>query len=563
MNLRGQLLAIVILPILVVFSFSLYVHIKSWERFESQVQERSNSRSEEFKASFAMRQNISDAVGQALASNFHVRKAMETDDLDSLFNISSGFRDIEFLRIIFIDLENRVLLRNYDELRFGDILGFSPTKIGPQLISVDNKLSIGSLLPIKLDEVDLVGHVLVVFPLDKEGLQKLTKSINPNVGLSVNHENWYSESIDQSNRKNWTETKNEITFGSDKLEFTVFENFLTETRLVEDTVAMEVVQNLTLILLIVIAITFFLRRQVFTPINKLLKEVRKYGTEEKPEFYVSTSSSELYKVSEALQTIHDDLEEKKRKEAKLRDELIKDKEKLKRDNTLLQVLCHDLGTPLFVLKGAAHLLFDKLGLSKAEEELKTKMFRSINATEAIIRHVKDMMTIQSGKAVLTLEDVSLTSFVDNARFLFEEKLAEKNIQLLYEVTDKYIFRAEHTTFSNNVFNNIISNAIKFSPVDSNIMIRERLEGSRLIIEIEDQGVGIPDRIVKHLFAADKKTTTLGVNGETGTGFGMPVAHAYMEYFGGSIEVSTRTKEDYPNNSGTTFRLVLAGRLSQV
>lgn len=559
MNIRGQLLTVILLPILAMAGLSFYVHLKSWNRLENQIARRGQSRSEEFKLSFERLQTVCHTIARALATNIHVRKAMQNDDLDALFNISSGFKDIDSLQIIFIDMENRVLLRNYDELRFGDILGFSPSKIGKQLINVDQKLSLGSLLPIKLDGVDLVGHVLVKKPLDREGLTSITKSINPEVAVGVSYSYWHASSLDLNERKGWSTVSNHVMVGNDKLKFQIWENYISETKFLESKILVNTIQTLVLISIIIATITYFLQKQIIIPFKRLLQEINKYAKEQKPSFLNIAPNNELNQICRALDNMYDEIEGEKAQKSLLMKEVMHDKEKLKRDNTLLQVLCHDLSNPLLVIKGSATLLFKKIELAESEAGLKKRMLRSIGTTESIIQHVKDMMALQSGKHSLILTDLSLGQIVDEAMFIFEEKLKKKNLELEYIPTGQYTFRADKNSFSNNVFNNIVSNAIKFSPGGSKIQILERLEKDKIIIEIIDQGVGIPQEAIRHIFSSNTKTSTVGTDGEPGTGFGMPLASTYMSYFGGTIQVTSRTQEEFPGSSGTTFTLTLNGK----
>jgi signal transduction histidine kinase len=103
-------------------------------------------------------------------------------------------------------------------------------------------------------------------------------------------------------------------------------------------------------------------------------------------------------------------------------------------------------------------------------------------------------------------------------------------------------------------NNIISNAIKFSHPGQTINITAQRGTNDVRVLIEDHGVGIPDKILQHLFRTDQPTSRAGTGGERGTGYGMPVVKAYMNRYGGDIKVESRTAGADGGATGTKVTL---------
>ena len=100
----------------------------------------------------------------------------------------------------------------------------------------------------------------------------------------------------------------------------------------------------------------------------------------------------------------------------------------------------------------------------------------------------------------------------------------------------------------NVLINLISNAIKYSPDDGKVFIRTRKAGNTVSLEIEDQGIGIPDADQKHLFERFFRATNV-VNHQ-GTGLGLNIVKRYLDLMGGEISFTS------VENKGTTFRVYL-------
>jgi signal transduction histidine kinase len=88
-----------------------------------------------------------------------------------------------------------------------------------------------------------------------------------------------------------------------------------------------------------------------------------------------------------------------------------------------------------------------------------------------------------------------------------------------------------------------------SPCGKKILISgKKLDDKTFCLSIVDQGIGIPAEILENLFSLSKKTSRPGTEGESGTGFGMPLVYATMKAYGGRIEIESA------ENQGTTFKL---------
>jgi len=96
----------------------------------------------------------------------------------------------------------------------------------------------------------------------------------------------------------------------------------------------------------------------------------------------------------------------------------------------------------------------------------------------------------------------------------------------------------------NVIINLVSNAIKYSPPDSTIRVRTYISQTQFFIEIQDQGIGIPEQDQKHLF--ERFFRAKNVLNLQGTGLGLNIVKRYLDLLGGKINFRSR------ENEGTTF-----------
>lgn len=228
---------------------------------------------------------------------------------------------------------------------------------------------------------------------------------------------------------------------------------------------------------------------------------------------------------------------------------------------LFRVLFHDLANPLGRIT---------IGLSIAKRQMeKGESNRGIDiATSAadsmldITQNIRKMYAVRKGKANVDLSLTSLNSAVEYVQKIFTNELDRKKLELLYdfEKFSEVKILVEPVSFKNQVLGNLISNAIKFSPIGSQIMINaQKGSNGTVIVSVSDQGIGIPASLQSQLFDINKKTSRPGTEGEQGSGFGMNIMKSFVDMYGGQIEIDSDEKE----GSGTTIRLILKGEFKKI
>lgn len=257
--------------------------------------------------------------------------------------------------------------------------------------------------------------------------------------------------------------------------------------------------------------------------------------------------------------------ESKTKELRKQNDLLKETFQYK-DN-LVRILCHDLNNTINVMKLGSKMLSKKVCLSslnEAEQEkilhYNKKVSRAINTQEKMVDSVREMEAVTSGKKKMSLSLTSLKDVFDQSYFIFKDQLKAKKLTIDYTIEDQVDTNAQDihiladpVYFSNVVFNNLISNAIKFTNGSTQIKVTAtRLIGGSVKIAIEDKGIGIPSDILPILFDPDKRTSRLGTSGEKGTGFGMPLVKDSLKLFNASIKVVTKDINNFPTEHGTKF-----------
>lgn len=121
--------------------------------------------------------------------------------------------------------------------------------------------------------------------------------------------------------------------------------------------------------------------------------------------------------------------------------------------------------------------------------------------------------------------------------MFEEVLERKNLCLVLEGNLDIFISAERISLVNEVFNNIISNAIKFSPEGGKITIHAEASYNTAKVSILDEGAGLSAAQIATFEAGDILDSTIGTSGEKGTGFGLSLVRGYMNVYGGPISLT--------------------------
>jgi len=232
---------------------------------------------------------------------------------------------------------------------------------------------------------------------------------------------------------------------------------------------------------------------------------------------------------------------------------------LRDKDNLLRILIHDIANPLCVIMGnETYLAEQEAQLDQVSVKRLSRIHKACLAIDHLIEHVREFEAVRSGKKTVKIEPCSLNESIDSAMLMVEARAQAKNVSISINRSNANdIFcKAEGISLTHQVLVNVLSNAIKFSPLGGKVDVDIRLQDSTAEIVVQDYGVGIPSDILEGLFNPSKPTTRTGTAGEKGTGFGMPLAKAYIDKFGGQLCVESIAAETSPDKHGTTITIIL-------
>ena len=229
----------------------------------------------------------------------------------------------------------------------------------------------------------------------------------------------------------------------------------------------------------------------------------------------------------------------------------------------LNNMSHDIRTPMNAILGYAQLMEDELkgkDLPETSEHLK-KLQQSGNLLLSIINNVLDMARIESGRMEIDenydrIEDIRQTLFE-----IFGDEAKKKNLALHYTINVEHEHILTDTTKVKEIFVNILSNAIKYTPSGGSVMINvDELacdEPGYMMVRtrVSDTGIGMsPDYMTKifEAFTREQSTTKSKI---AGTGLGMSIVKNYVELLGGTIDIESEL------GKGSTFTVTLKHRIA--
>jgi signal transduction histidine kinase len=232
-----------------------------------------------------------------------------------------------------------------------------------------------------------------------------------------------------------------------------------------------------------------------------------------------------------------------------------------RDNLqhLLRMVCHDISNPISIIKTVYFLASRRSQLKPDELKQWERIKRASDSIEGIINQVRRYEAFRSGKLAFELKPCSLRRVFEDIDFFFQSKAIEKGVKLSWRFIQEshdILVMADSTSLTHEIFNNLISNSIKFTAEGGAVTIDAERVDDFAVVTIRDTGIGIPREILQRLFDPRSNTSRRGTNDESGTGFGMPLVKTFLEMFGGSIHIDSIEQQNGSIQHGTTIEIRL-------
>jgi heavy metal sensor kinase len=278
--------------------------------------------------------------------------------------------------------------------------------------------------------------------------------------------------------------------------------------------------------------SFFLANQVLRPVDKMVRTARDISASDLRKRIPVTTGDELGRLASTLNQMIEGLEGS-----------------FNRQRHFAADISHELRTPLSVIEAEATLALSE---DREKDEYKRSM-EAINeeATHMvkIIEKLLFLVRSDASKEPLNLQEVNLKEFTTELSTDIAVLTEDKGIKFTLGPMEEITVRSDRVKLR-QLFNNLLDNAIRYTPPSGEITISTISKNKMAVIAISDTGQGIPAEHIPHIFERFYRVDSSRSHVGGGTGLGLAIVKSIVEAHGGKIEVESEV------GKGTIFRIFL-------
>ncbi|WP_208440410.1 sensor histidine kinase [Bartonella raoultii] len=224
----------------------------------------------------------------------------------------------------------------------------------------------------------------------------------------------------------------------------------------------------------------------------------------------------------------------------------------KAKSEFLANMSHELRTPLNAILGFSDIMlqstFGPLG-SQRYKEYMHDIYNSGTHLLTLINDILDMSKIEAGRFTLDCKNTDLEPIISEAVRTLTPQAQEKNIAVTTNITPELHAEVDGRAMK-QIFLNLISNAVKFTPSGGNIDVCAFKKKDNLIFKITDTGVGIPQSAIKKLGQPFEQVENQLTKSHTGSGLGLAISRSLLELHKGKLEITSKEMK------GTTVTIIM-------
>ena len=236
------------------------------------------------------------------------------------------------------------------------------------------------------------------------------------------------------------------------------------------------------------------------------------------------------------------------KEKRQREEL---EEEAKNRIRFIDVLAHELRGPLTPIMASVEMLHDMN--SANSDKLQKRLIQNIsNGTHTLIKRLEELLDLARdarGTFTLNLQPTDMHKFIEEVVFRFQPLIEQHNQQLILNIHNDLPSAKIDASRLEQVLVNLLSNASKYSPEESQITLSASKQDGNILVEVKDEGIGISPEDQTKLFQPYQRLGQ-NINKSKGLGLGLTVVKQIIEAHSGKIWVTSQL------GKGTTFSFLI-------
>ncbi|WP_045009266.1 sensor histidine kinase [Clostridium perfringens] len=285
-----------------------------------------------------------------------------------------------------------------------------------------------------------------------------------------------------------------------------------------------------LLILASTVIGFIISRSITRPINKLMtkaKYISKGEYDKKIEI-----NTDILEINDLINSINN------------LSQSIKEQENIRK--RLTGDISHELKTPLTNIQ--SHLEAMIYGIWEPTEERLLSVKEEAERLSSLVSDMQKLNKYDESSIKLKKDNVNISDIICFVIFQFSNLAKSKNIKIEYEKKNINLYCDKDKITQALV--NILSNAIRYSNEGSTIFIEEKLKDNKVIISIEDQGIGISEEDLKYVFERFYRADKSRTRATGGTGIGLTIVKSIVSSHGGEVKLESKLGE------GSKFTIIL-------
>jgi signal transduction histidine kinase len=276
-------------------------------------------------------------------------------------------------------------------------------------------------------------------------------------------------------------------------------------------------------------LAFFMSRNLTRPVNKLTAAAEDIEKGNLDSRVIVRSSDELG----ALGRTFNKMAERLQKTERLRKEIIEN-------------VSHELRTPLSIIKGYAETIRDVTGDNKTKRDGQLDIIsQESDRLGVLVEDILDYSQIQSGLMELDVTAFDISEMIRDIIRKYEVVLGESGMKIIFSGATSAAVKGDRVRIE-QVLQNLIKNAINYSPEGKDIEIQVVDLDSRARVKVSDQGVGIPEEELEFIWDRYYRTKGIKKRKIYGSGLGLSIVKSILDAHGAAYSVESR------EGSGTTF-----------
>jgi signal transduction histidine kinase len=206
-----------------------------------------------------------------------------------------------------------------------------------------------------------------------------------------------------------------------------------------------------------------------------------------------------------------------------------------KQNQILSVAAHEMKNSLATMSAYSELLGEEGPHKLPTEQISHHLKRACSRMNGLIREMLEMAKLQSDGLRLTKTDFDIAPVIGRVAARNTVLAGAKQQKLFLDVGSNLMIHADEMRIE-EIADNLINNAIKYSPTGTAINVKLEASEENIIIEVKDEGPGFTEKDKEKLFQPFSKLSARPTGGETSTGIGLALVKLLVDAHGGKVEV---------------------------